>query len=220
MTDDSFVPLPVRPAATVMLVRDDRQRYRGLPDATARRNGIRRRDSGVSRRRRRRPRPQRRHRLGRAAAVVVGGAVRHRHRAGRGAGVRRRPRNLRGMRRAVRRPGRRPERHRQRRIGLPRIPSGAGRPDAVVRRLPAPGKPGAASRSAAAVGELGDARSRAHPPLRHLLLRRSAAGRAACRRRQHRVRPCASGPRRRPPSPNSKPAVAFCCRRPGRSWTR
>ena len=107
--------------------------------------------------------------------------------------MRRRTRDLRGMRCAVRRPGRRPGRHRRRRIGLPRIPSGAGRPDAVVRRLPAPRKPGAAGRSAAAVGQLGDARSRTHPPLRHLLLRRSAAGRPARRRRQHRVRPGAVG---------------------------
>ena len=28
MTDDSYVPLPARPAATVMLMRDDRRRHR------------------------------------------------------------------------------------------------------------------------------------------------------------------------------------------------
>ena len=151
---------------------------------------------------------------------VVGAAVRHRNRPGRGAGVRRRARDLRGMRRVVRRPGRRPERHRQRRVGLPRIPAGAGRPDAVVRRLPAPGKPGAAGRSAAAVGQLGDTRSRAHPPLRHLLLRRSAAARVSEPTGTTPNPTVRSGPRRRPPSPNSKPGVAFCCRRPGHSWTR
>src|SRR5271166_1240559 len=105
------------------------------------------------------------------------------------------------MRRAVRRPGRRPGRHRRRRVGVPRIPPGVSRPHAVVRGLPAPGKPGAAGRFAAAVGQLGDPGSRAHPPLRHLLLRRGVAGRSARRRRQHRVRPCgvehATGRRRR-----------------------
>src|SRR3984957_17796899 len=105
------------------------------------------------------------------------------------------------MRCAVRRPGRRTGRHRRRRIGLSRIPSGAGRPDAVVRRFPAPGEPGPAGRSVAAVGQLGDARKRAPPLLRHLLLRRGVAGRSARRRRQHRVRPggvgdAASGHRR------------------------
>ena len=55
-----------------MLIRDTRRRHRGLPDATARRDGVRRGHDGVPRRRRRRPRPQRRHRLGRAAAGVVG----------------------------------------------------------------------------------------------------------------------------------------------------
>src|ERR1700736_61028 len=93
------------------------------------------------------------------------------------------------MRRAVRRSGRRPNRHRRRRIGVPRIPAGAGRPDAVVCRLPASGELGVAGRPAAAVGQLGDSRGRTHPPLRHVFLCRSVAGGAARRRREHRIRP-------------------------------
>ena len=60
---------------------------------------------------------------------------------------------------------------------------------AVVRGVPAQGEPRAARGSAAAVGELGDAERGAHPPLRHLLLRRGIAGGPARRRRQHRNRP-------------------------------
>ena len=47
----------------------------------------------------------------------------------------------------------------------------------------------AARRPAAAVGELGDPQGGAHPPLRHLFLRRCASGRATRRRREHRIRP-------------------------------
>ena len=65
----------------------------------------------------------------------------------------------------------------------------AGGQVAVVRGVPAQGEPRAARGSAAAVGELGDAERGAHPPLRHLLLRRGTAGRPARRRRQHRNRP-------------------------------
>ena len=68
-------------------------------------------------------------------------------------------------------------------------PRRAGRQDAVVRRVPAQREAGAARRPAAAVGELGDAEGGAHPPLRHLLLRRGVAGRSARRRREHRNRP-------------------------------
>ena len=82
-----------------------------------------------------------------------------------------------------------PRRHRRRRVGLPRVPRGAGRQLAVVRRVPAHREPGAARRPAAAVGELGDAEGGAHPPLRHLLLRRRVAGGSARRRREHRNRP-------------------------------
>ena len=106
-TERRSLTLPSRPAATVMLVRDSAG---GIAVFLMRRHsadGIRGRGDGVSRRWRRRPRPQRRDRLGRAAAVVVGATVRHRNRTGRGAGLRRRPGDLRGMWRAVRRPGRR-----------------------------------------------------------------------------------------------------------------
>ena len=81
-----------------------------------------------------------------------------------------------------------PGRHRRRRVDLPRIPRGAGARIAVVRRVPAPREPGVARGSASAVGELGDAEGGAHPPLRHLLLRRGVAGGPARRRRQHRNR--------------------------------
>ena len=82
------------------------------------------RGDGVSRRRGRRPRPQRRHRLARAAAGVVGRAVRCRRRAGRGAGVRGRAGDVRGVRRAVRRAGRRPGRRSSSdAVGVPRAPA-------------------------------------------------------------------------------------------------
>ena len=187
MTEDD--PLVPRPAATVMLVRDTLERHQGLPDAAALGDGLRRRRDGVSRRRRRRPRPQRRHRLGRTGAVLVGAAIRRRRRPGRGAGVRRRPRNLRGIRRAVRRTGRRPATASSATRRSTAIPGRAGRQLAVVRRLPAQREAGAARRPAAAVGELGDAEGGAHPPLRHLLLRRRIAGGPARRRREHRNRP-------------------------------
>ncbi len=134
--------------------------------------------------------------------------------------MRRCARNLRGMRRAVRRPGRRPGRHRRRRVGVSRIPVGAGRPDAVVRRLPAPGEPGAAGRPTAAMGELGDAGRRTHPPLRHVLLRRSVACRVSVPTARIPNPTVRDGRRRRLPSTTSRQAALFCCRRLGHSWTR
>ena len=127
--------------------------------------------------------------------------LRRRTGPGRGVGVRRGARDVRRVRRAVRRARRRPRRHRRRRIDLPRIAAGAGGPFTVVRGVPAPREPGAARGSAAAVGELGDAQGRAHPPLRHLLLRGRTARRPARRRREHRNRygrldHASGGPRR------------------------
>ena len=141
-------------------------------------------------------------------------------RSRRGVGVRRGPRDLRGVRRAVRRARRRPGRHRRRRVDLPRCPAGAGGQLAVVRGVPAQREPRAARGPAAAVGELGDAERGAHPPLRHLLLRRGVAGRPARRRRQHRNRPRRLDHARRRRSTTSPRHGRSCCRRRGRSWTR
>ena len=93
-----------------------------------------------------------------------------------------------------------------------RLPPRAGRPDAVLRGLPAPRKPGAAIRPAAAVGQLGHPGGRAHPPLRHLLLCGGPAGGPARRRREHRIRPRrlddAAGRHRRLRSRSQLPAAA------------
>ena len=65
-------PLPARPAATVMLVRDTRRDLDVFLMRRHSRDGVRRRGDRVPRRRGRRPRPQRRYRLGGSAAALVG----------------------------------------------------------------------------------------------------------------------------------------------------
>jgi len=161
---------------------------------------------------RRRPRPQHRYRLGGAAAAVVGAAVRRRTRPGRGTGVRRRPRDVRRIGGAVRRSGGRPERHCRGRIGVRGLAARPGRRHAVVRRLPAPRKPGASIRPAATVGQLGHPGGRAHPPLRHLFLCGGFAGGSARRRGERRIRPCrlddAAGRHRRLRGRSQHPATA------------
>ena len=164
--------------------------HQGLPDAAAPRDGLRRRRDGVSRRRGRRPRPQRRHRVARTGQVLVGAS-----------GWASTPTSP--------RPWSAPRRGRRSRSAVCCSPAPADDPDrssttrrvyrdaraalvskdAVLRRVPARREADAARRPVAAVGELGDAQGGAHPPLRHLLLRRRASRRPTRRRRQHRIRP-------------------------------
>ena len=96
----------------------------------------------------------------------------------------------------------------------------AGEQGAVLRRVPARREADAARRPAAPVGELGDAQGGAHPPLRHLFLRRCASGRAARRRREHRIRPGRLDHARSRPRRTSRRSAASCCRRRGPSSTR
>ena len=154
------------------------------------RDGLRRRRDGVSRRRGRRPRPQRRHRLarpghatgGRAklgvdadlAEALVCAAARETFEES-GVLFAGRP-TIRTASSTTRR-------------STASARARAGSKDAVVRRVPAGREAGAAGRSAAAVGELGDPQGGAHPPLRHLLLRRCTSRGPARRRREHRNRP-------------------------------
>ena len=79
-------------------------------------------------------------------------------------------------------------------------PGGAGRPRAVLRRLPGPARAGAAQRPAGRLGALDHARVRA-APLRHLVLRRRAARGPAHAQRLHRGRPHGLDPARRRPPP-------------------
>ena len=197
-------PSMPRPAATVMLVRDTAE---GIKVFLMRRHsamefvagvmvfpggGVDDRDRGAFTPGRSDPAREDAHRLVRPRAVLVGRPARRRRRIGRGAGLCGRPRDLRGVRRAVRRSRQRlpATRDRRRRVGVPRT---AGRrwtqKTLSFARVPARREAGAARRPAAAVGELGDAQGGAHPPLRHLLLRRGAARGPARRRREHRDRP-------------------------------
>ena len=106
MTDQEREPKPVRPAATVMLVRDIPTRPTGLEVFLMRRHAAmefaagmtvfpgggvdeRDRDAGLA-----------------GVRAWYGRAFRYRGRPGRGPGLRGRPGDLRGIRSAVRRPGR------------------------------------------------------------------------------------------------------------------
>ena len=168
------------------------------------------RGDGVPRRRGRRPRPQRRHRLARTADRRGGPS---------GSGST----STSPRRWSARRRGRRSRSPACCSPGPPTIRTASsatrrctGEP---ARRWPnktlsfgeflRAREAGAARRPAAAVGELGDAQGGAHPPLRHLLLRRCAAGGPARRRRQHRDRPGRLGRRRRPRSTTSRAGAAF-----------
>ena len=103
---------------------------------------------------------------------------------------------------------------------LPRPAGRAGEQGAVVRRVPARREADAARRPAAAVGELGDPEGGAHPPLRHLLLRRCASRRASAptARTPNPTRPTGSRPK--PRWRTSRLSAASCCRRRGHSSTR
>ena len=123
--------------------------------------------------------------------VLVGRAVRRRRRPGRGAGLRGGPRDVRGVRRAVRRPGRRSGRHRRRRVGVPRR-----RARALAEQVRCRSASSCAARSLMLRADLlrpwanwVTPEGGAHPPLRHLLLRRGTARGPARRRREHRIRP-------------------------------
>ena len=160
----------------------------GLPAPPHAGHALRRRDERLPRRRGRRPRRRHRPGLGRAPAGRLGGGVRLRRAAGPRAGVRRRPGDLRGGRRAAGRPGRRlGRRPRRLRRRLGGAASGAAGPRAVPGRAARRPRSGAAGGPAAALRAL-DHPAAGAPPLRHQVLRRAAAHRAGGARRLRRGR--------------------------------